>query len=172
MLGYEPSVEAISMKVGDLKVKLQAIDGYLLQHYAEYLGSISQSVSQFEEGRQFYATRKKVGEARFMLQKMSRLLNRSKTITRLNITIKNLRHTLKLLEKVPNIKKMGLVQLKGIDLQRLQRTNAEIATSYGGELQCLTNLSKYILKVNQESFNYIINNIKMCFDSFDEHLYE
>lgn len=37
---------------------------------------------------------------------------------------------------------------------------------------CLTNLSKYILKVNQESFNYIINNIKMCFDSFDDHLYE
>lgn len=44
------------------------------------------------------------------------MLGRSKSITRLNITIKNLKTTLKLLEKVPNIKKMGLVELKAIDL--------------------------------------------------------
>lgn len=79
---------------------------------------------------------------------MVRLLSKSKAIARLNITIKNLRNTLKLVEKVPNIKKMGLVELKAIDLARLERTNQEVAVIYGAPLTCLTNLSKYITKVN------------------------
>jgi hypothetical protein len=123
MLGYEPSLEAISLRASALKGKLQVIDGYLLEHYSHYMESMGRSLESFEEGREFFSTRRKVGEARFMLEKMSRLLSRSKTITQHNITIKNLRNTLKLLEKVPNIKKMGLLELKAIDLQRLDRTN-------------------------------------------------
>jgi hypothetical protein len=151
---------------------LEVVDTYLLEHYAEYLLNINRSLEQFEEGREFYATRRKVGETRFLLEKMSKMLGRSKSITRLNITIKNLKDTLKLLEKVPNIKKMGLVELKAIDLQRLNKTNEVIGAVYGHRLLCLTNLSKYITKVNEESFAFIINNLNMCLDAYDGHLYE
>lgn len=99
-------------------------------------------------------------------------MSKSKAITRLNITIKNLRNTLKLVEKVPNIKKMGLVELKAIDLGKLERTNQEVKAVYGAPLNCLTNLSKYITKVNLESFTFIINNLKMCLDSFESRTYE
>ena len=64
------------------------------------------------------------------------------------------------------------MELKTIDLGRLEKTNDEIAINYSHKLLCLTNLSKYITKVNNESFAYIINNIKMCLDAFDEQVYE
>lgn len=38
-----------------------------------------------------------------------------KKITRLNILAKNLKDTLKILEKIPNIKKMNLIELKSIN---------------------------------------------------------
>jgi hypothetical protein len=103
---------------------------------------------------------------------MNKILCRSRAITKLNIHIKNIKNTLKLLEKVPNIKKMNLMELKAIDLLKLEKTNEEISALYSSRLQCLTNLSKYISKVNNESFAYIINNLKMCLDTFDEQVYE
>jgi hypothetical protein len=37
--------------VGVLKAKLQIIDEYILDHYADYLSSVGSSMAGFDEGR-------------------------------------------------------------------------------------------------------------------------
>ena len=37
---------------------------------------------------------------------------------------------------------------------------------------CLDNLSKYILKVNDEEFQFIINNLKLCLDNYETTTYQ
>lgn len=68
---------------------------------------------------------------------MNKILCKGKIITKLNIRIKNIKNTIKLLDKVPNIKKMNLMELKSIDLQKLSKTNDEIAIVYKSKLICL-----------------------------------
>lgn len=118
MLGSEPSPEAISSRVATLDHSLQAINTYLLSSYNQYISTINHSIYGYDE-RDFYSTRKKSIELRECIEKLTRVLDKGKAITRLNIHIKNLKATLKLAEKVPNIQKMNLVQLKAIDLEKL-----------------------------------------------------
>lgn len=51
--------------------------------------------------------------------KLRQALDYSRRITLLNIRMKNLRSTLKILEKIPNIKKMNLIELKTINRESL-----------------------------------------------------
>lgn len=58
---------------------------------------------------------------------------------------------------------MNLVQLKSIDLPQLAQTNLILAQSNKGVgLLCLTNLYKYIVKVNNQELVFIINKLKGC----------
>lgn len=100
------------------------------------------------------------------------MLNKGKAITRLNIHIKNLKATLKLIEKVPNIRKMNLVQLKAIDLQKLEAINSQLEKEYNHKLICLEHMYQYIVKVNNEEFVFIISNLKSCLEGFDQRSYE
>jgi hypothetical protein len=81
--------------VATLDHSLHAINTYLLSSYNKYIATINQSICGYDE-RDFYSTRKKSIELRECIEKLTRVLNKGKTITKLNIHIKNLKATLKL----------------------------------------------------------------------------
>jgi len=115
MLGYEPNVETIDGRVKELKVKLSMVETYLMEHSQEYLTSINSSLVQLPNQKDFYSGRIRSQELRNIIGKLKQVLDYSRTITRLNIRMKNIKSTIKILEKIPNIKKMNLIELKTIN---------------------------------------------------------
>ena len=61
---------------------------------------------------------------------------------------------------------MKLGELKAIKLDQLEADNRQLQSNYQRKLLCLDNLSKYILRVNDEEFQFIISNLKVCLDSY------
>ena len=61
---------------------------------------------------------------------------------------------------------MKLGELKAIKMEQLEADNRQLQASYKSKLLCLENLSKYILRVNDEEFQFIISNLKICLDNY------
>jgi hypothetical protein len=66
-------------------------------------------VAEYEAGREVYSCRMKALALRRTLLSLNNVFIRSKAIVRQNIKIKNLKAVLKIIEKIPNVKKMNLV---------------------------------------------------------------
>ena len=75
------------------------------------------------------------------------------------------------MERIPNIKKMKLGELKAIKMEQLEADSKKLQSSYKNRLLCLDNLSKYILRVNDEEFQFIISNLKVCLDNYQGQIY-
>ena len=133
--------------------------------HRHYLNTVQEAVTQLE-GRELFLPRKKVMELRARYETMKQYLKRIKRITQLNIKLRNKREVIKILERIPNIKKMKLGELKAIKLDQLEADNRQLQSNYQRKLLCLDNLSKYILRVNDEEFQFIISNLKVCLDSY------
>ena len=115
MLGYEPTIDTIDCRAKELKAKLSLVENYLMQNSEHYLSSINASLGQMPTQKDFYSGRIRSQELRNILGKLRQVLEYSRTITRLNIRMKNIKSTLKILERIPNIKKMNLIELKTIN---------------------------------------------------------
>lgn len=148
-------------------------------------------MGQLQELKQFYCGRKKAQEARGAMERLKLGLDRARKITRLNIHANNIKSTIKLLEKIPSIKKMTLRELKAIDLQALADTNRhlalkptspktnslkptspQLALKTSSRLLCIDHLCNYINKVNNQEFVFIIDKIKLALEHFEEASYE
>ena len=58
------------------------------------------------------------------------MLAKGRSISRLNIKLNNIKTLIKIMQKIPNIKKMNLIELKTINLNRLSEINEEIIKIY------------------------------------------
>lgn len=74
-----------------------AVDDYMLAHYGEYLTTLGKSLNLSEGDKGIFQTRRKAGELRTIIERLKRMQEKSKAIAKLNIQIKNLKSTLKLL---------------------------------------------------------------------------
>lgn len=58
------------------------------------------------------------------------MLAKGRSISTLNIKLNNIKTLMKIMQKIPNIKKMNLIELKTINLNRLSEINEEIIKIY------------------------------------------
>ena len=66
---------------------------------------------------------------------------------------------------------MKLGELKAIKMEQLEADSKKLQSNYKNRLLCLDNLSKYILRVNDEEFQFIISNLKVCLDNYQGQIY-
>ena len=82
---------------------------------------INSSLNELQDIRGFYSGRMKSQELRNIIQKLKRVLDCSRRITKLNIKLKNIKSTVKIVSKIPNVKKMNLIELKTINWGELNK---------------------------------------------------
>lgn len=92
---------------------------YMLEKYQGNLANMFIVLAYYENKKEIGIFRRKAEELRSRLALLSKAIEKTQMIARTNIRLKNIKTTLRLLNKIPNVTKMKLAELKQINLKTL-----------------------------------------------------
>lgn len=95
-------------------------------------------------------------ELQVKLKRLEEANRKSKRITQLNIRLKNIKSTLKILTGLPNIHKMSLIELKSIN------TSAFNSREAIGKLTCLQGIESFIDRIVSSQLAKVLVTLETC----------